>query len=385
MLITIISFILVLSILVLVHELGHFLTAKKMGVKVEEFGFGFPPRLFGKKIGETLYSINALPIGGFVKLYGEDEAGGGRVSPPGKVLLGGDRLEHSGSHGSSQVNKELKRAFFVRPAWQRFTIVVAGVVMNFLLGALILSYLFAAVGMPEPGNNVIIAGIAKNSPADRAGLKQGDIVIAINNQPIQDTQTLIKFTKKHLGQPVDLKIKDKRLKIKDIILIPRVRYPANEGAIGIAIGQNIINKKYPWYQAPIIGLRESASQVWEILKGLWGIVTQLIYRHTVPQGFAGPVGIAQITGQFVQMGIYPLLALVASLSLNLAVLNVLPIPALDGGRLFFIFIEMITGKKVHSKFEAYAHTVGMAVLLTLVVLITYRDITRLIAGKSILP
>src|SRR3989344_3220813 len=168
MLITIIAFIVVLSILVLVHELGHFLTAKKFGIKVEEFGFGFPPRVFGKRIGETLYSINLLPVGGFVKLYGEDAAGGGAVR-----------------HAKSEERiADIQRAFYARPAWQRATVVLAGVIMNFLLAVVLISYLFSAHGVAVPTENIRVVDIVKDSPAAAAGLAKGDEVITIDGKRI---------------------------------------------------------------------------------------------------------------------------------------------------------------------------------------------------------
>src|SRR5258706_2597244 len=181
---TALVFLLILSILVLVHELGHFLVEKKLGVKVEEFGFGFPPRVWGKKVGETLYSINLLPIGGFVKLYGEDEAGGGSLHIP---------------KNNSKSSSDQSRAFFARPIWQRATIVVAGVFMNFLLAVVIFSYLFSVQGVPTPGNTVSIVAVFHNSPAEKAGLKSGDIVVLINSNKITDKKNLIFFTKLNLG------------------------------------------------------------------------------------------------------------------------------------------------------------------------------------------
>ncbi len=370
MLLSIISFILVLSVLVLIHELGHYLTAKKLGVKVEEFGFGFPPRIWGKKIGETIYSINLLPIGGFVKLYGEDEAGGGKVGT----------LDEKAFKG-----KDKERAFFVRPIWQRFVIVFAGVFMNFLLAVVILSYLVIVQGIPTPGKDVVIAGVANNSPAQKAGLKEGDVILAVDGQKIQNAEQVISYTKKHLGQPISLQLQTPNHQVQTISVTPRVHYPSNEGAMGVAIGTNVSVKKYPWYQAPWIGLKEAVGQTGMILQGLGQLVVQLAVNRQVPQGLAGPVGIAQLTGQFVQIGFNAVLGLLALLSLNLAILNVLPIPALDGGRLFFIILEGIIGKKVSPKVEGYAHAVGMAVLFALIIFITFHDITRLLSGQSLLP
>lgn len=370
MLLTIVTFILILSVLVLIHELGHYLTAKKLGVKVEEFGFGFPPRIWGKKIGETIYSINLLPIGGFVKLYGEDDAGGGKVGT----------LDEKAFKG-----KDKNRAFFARPVWQRFVIVFAGVFMNFVLATAILSYLVAVQGVPEQGKNVVIAAVAKNSPAEKAGLKEGEAILFIDGQKVVTADQVISYTKKHLGKEIVLVIKTKENKTETIKVTPRVHAPAGEGAMGVAIGANVIVKKYPWYQAPWQGLKEALSQTGAILQGLGQLVVQLTVNRQVPQGLAGPVGIAQLTGQFVQIGFNAVLGLVALLSLNLAILNVLPIPALDGGRLFFILLEGVSGHKVSPKVEGYAHAVGMAVLFALIIFITFHDITRIFSGQSLLP
>lgn len=370
MLVTIVVFLLVLSILVLVHELGHFLVAKKLGVKVEEFGFGFPPRVFSKKIGETLYSINLLPIGGFVKLYGEDDAGGGKI---------GQVKNISKTKGNNQ------RAFFVRPVWQRAAIVVAGVVMNFLLAVIIISYLFSVQGVDTQGKNVLVLALVHNAPAEKAGLKIGDTILTLNGQNVISTNQVITTTKKLLGHPIILQVKRKDSTISTITLTPRITYPSNQGPMGVAIGNNIINKKYPWYQAPFIGTVESIKESWLIVQGLWTTVMQLAIDRKVPQGVAGPIGIAQLTGQFVQIGFNAVLSLLSLLSLNLAILNILPIPALDGGRLFFILIEAVTGKKVNRNFEAYAHNIGMILLLGLIALITAHDIIRIISGQPLIP
>ncbi|MEK9183588.1 MAG: site-2 protease family protein, partial [Patescibacteria group bacterium] len=240
MLITILVFLIILSVLVLIHELGHFLVAKKLGIKVEEFGFGLPPRAFGIKKGETIYSINWLPIGGFVKLYGEDEAGGGKVSS----------------------NHQINRAFFARPVWQRLLVVIAGVAMNFLLSIAIISYIFGVSGVRTQGDKVIVTEVVRGAPAEEAGIRKGDIIEAVNGIEITSTIELISITKEHLGEEVILKIKDQSplksgTKIKNIKVTPRKNYPKNQGPMGVAVSQNIITKKYPWYEAPIVGTKES--------------------------------------------------------------------------------------------------------------------------------
>ncbi len=367
MIVTILAFLIVLSILVLIHEFGHFITAKKLGIKVEEFGFGFPPRVFGKKIGETIYSINLLPIGGFVKLYGEDSAGAGSIRRT----------------TNDEPRTDLKRAFFARPTWQRAAIVLAGVVMNFLLAVVIISYLFSGPGVALPTKNIKIVEVTKNSPAYAAGLANGDEVLSVDNQKISDTSKFISITRSKLGKEISLDIARGGQK-SQVRLIPRKTYPKGEGPLGIAI-TNIEVVKYPWYQAPFYGTREAIKFTWLILSGLGSMVFDLVTKGQPPAGVAGPIGVAELTGEALNRGIVPLLWLVSVLSLNLAVVNVLPIPALDGGRLFFIMIEMVTRKKVSARYEAMAHAVGLAVLLSLILLITLFDIFRIFSGQSLLP
>ncbi|MEX2007420.1 MAG: M50 family metallopeptidase [Candidatus Levyibacteriota bacterium] len=363
----ILIFILILTVLVLIHEAGHFFVAKKLGIKVEEFGFGIPPRIFGIKRGETIYSVNWLPIGGFVKLYGEDSAGGGKVGK------------------SQHPVKDIGRAFFARPAWQRALVIVAGVVMNFILATVIISYLFGVAGVPVAGDKVIVAGVSPSSPAEQAGLSEGDVVVSVNDVFIKSPTQLTDYTKQHLGEELRVAVEKENGETKELSLTPRKQYPAGQGPMGVSVATNIAIKKYPWYQAPVIGLAESLKTSWMIASSLGTTIFQLVTKAQVPQGVAGPVGIAQLTGQFVQVGPMAVLSLVSILSLNLAVLNILPIPALDGGRLFFILIEMVTRKKVSQKYEGYAHAAGMVLLLGLIALITFHDITRLISGVPLLP
>ena len=379
MIITILVFLLILTILVLIHEAGHFFVAKKLGIKVEEFGFGLPPRVFGIRRGETIYSINLLPIGGFVKLYGEDSAGGGKL----KVESG--KLSPQMRDPAEAGKVDLERAFFSRPVWQRALVVVAGVVMNFLLAVLIITYFFGISGVQVPGNKVFVTDIAKDSPAQSAGLKTGDQVISINGEKITSPSQLASITKKYLGEKLSLKILQENKTEKNIEVTPRKTYPANQGPIGVGISSDVITKKYPLYQAPFVGLVQALNYSWLILSGLGSVVYQLVTAASVPKGVAGPVGIAQLTGQFVAVGPLAVLSFVSLLSLNLAILNILPIPALDGGRLFFILIEAVTGRKVSQKFESYAHAIGMVLLLALIALITLSDIIRFISGQPVLP
>ncbi len=369
---TILVFLIILTILVLVHEAGHFLVARFFNIKVEEFGIGFPPRLWGKKIGETLYSVNWLPIGGFVKLYGEDEAGAGRLKVDKVLNFKNPRL------------RDLDRAFFAKPWWQRFLVGIAGVFMNFVLAVVIFSFIFAVVGVSVAGNKVIVTQVVKGSPSEMAGLRAGDTIQFINSLKITSTAQLITETKKHLGEKLVLKVLTDG-KQKSVEITPRIDYPKNQGPMGVAVSQNAEVKKYPWYEAPVVGVEEAIKMSWLIVVSLGTVVSQIVTQGVVPKDVAGPVGIAQLTGQVVQVGPLAVLSLISLLSLNLAILNILPIPALDGGRLFFILIEGITRRKVHPKFESYVHAAGMVILLALILLVTLHDITRLISGQSLLP
>lgn len=368
MILTIIIFFVILSVLVLVHELGHFLVAKKLGVKVEEFGFGLPPRAFGVKRGETIYSINWLPIGGFVKLYGEDEAGGGSIKLSKKEKV-----------------KDEKRAFYARSVLQRASIVIAGVVMNFALAVVILTILFSVIGIPVPGDKVLIGQVIKGSPAEMVGIREGDMIVSFNNDKLDSPQELIDKTRSNLGKEVTLKVLPKgKGSEKEIKVTPRTDYPSDQGPLGISISQSYEVKKYPIWEAPILGTKEALNQSWLILSGIGMIFSQLLTQGSVPAGVAGPVGIAQLTGVLCQE-VGSCLSFVGLLSLNLAILNILPIPALDGGRLFFILIEGITRRKVSRKFETYAHALGMALLLGLIALITLHDLIRVFTGQDIIP
>lgn len=371
MLVTILVFLVMLSVLVLIHELGHFLVAKKFGIKVEEFGLGFPPRVWSKKIGETLYSINALPIGGFVKLYGEDEAGSGRI-------------KKSEVRNQKSEVKDLDRAFFARPIYQRALVIVAGVVMNFLLAIVIITYLFTFEGIPAPGNQVIISEVIKGSPAAISGIKTGDIIERVGNVKIKNTQSLISEAHKSLGQKLNVVIKRNNI-TKVIVVTPRKNYPPDQGPMGIAISQNTIFKKYPFPQSLFYGTKQTLTDTYLVVAGFKNLIVEIATRLTIPQGVAGPIGMAQLTGQFVKIGPAAVLSLVYTLSLSLAVLNIMPIPALDGGRFLFILIEAVTRRKVNPKFEAYAHMVGIILLLTFLAFVSYKDIVRIILGQSILP
>jgi len=353
---TIIIFIITLSILVLVHEFGHFLMAKKMGVKVEEFGIGLPPRLFGIKWGETLYSVNLLPIGGFVKLYGEEY----------------DELR---KHKSK---KDKGRTFVSKKPWQKTLIVLGGVFGNFLLGWFIFSYLVTQ-GVPVPTNKVIIETITKNSPASIAGLREKDVIkkIVYENNTINLTSanTLIDETKKSAGKNIRLLVQRDKQELT-INLMPRINPPKGEGPLGISI-TSFVEKKYPWYTAPFYGLIEAFSITSKIASELGKMLFGFVTFQKQNVDVAGPIGIANLAGQAIKFGRNAFLEFLALLSLNLAIMNILPFPALDGGRLIFVLYEGFTKKKPNINFEKYTNFIGFIILLSLAALITVNDIIKL--------
>jgi regulator of sigma E protease len=357
MIISILIFFLVLSVLVLVHEFGHYWVAKKSGVWVEEFGLGLPPRAWGKKIGDTLYSVNWLPFGGFVKLHGEDADTG-------------------------HLHKEV--AFSYKSKKARAAIVVAGVVMNFLLAIVAFAIGYTFSGFPRETENVKVVQIASDSPAAQIGLQEGDIVREVAGEKSTSNQGFIDLVEKYKGQEIVLDV-ERNGQMQEFSVTPRKDPPANEGALGVVISATEIYFPPVW-QRPFMGVYYGFKDAlfWGqiVISGFLKIFTDLA-GGTVPKDVAGPVGIFALTSQAATFGTLAVINFIGILSVNLAILNIFPFPALDGGRLFFILVEGVLGKKVLPKFEAVVHTVGMALLLLLLFAITAYDVKRLIAAGGI--
>ncbi len=333
-----------ISILIFVHELGHFLVAKKMGLLVEEFGFGFPPRLWSKKIGETTYSLNWLPFGGFVKIYGEDPAGGGKFEAP-----------------NIQAPKE--RSFSFQPVWKRALIVVAGVAMNFLLGWLLMSLIFM-IGTPKA---LLISEVLPASPAESVGLLARDQIRGFDG-----AKQFIDFVNKNRGKEITLNV---RRDSQDLVFraVPRIKEPA---ALGIGLVEAGI-ERHSFFSSFWEGLKASATIVASILAAFWTLLAGLLSRGQLAADIVGPIGIFGVANQAGSLGLLYVVQLIAMISLNLTVLNILPFPALDGGRLLFVIIEKIKGSPLDAKFERLANAAGFALLLLLMFAITVRDLVRL--------
>lgn len=355
---TILVFILILSILIIAHEFGHFLTAKKSGVKIEEFGIGFPPRIWGKKgKDDIIYSINAIPLGGFVKLKGES---------------GEERGE--------------KDSFAHQPVRIRALILSAGVLMNVILAYVLFSLGFM-LGLPVSINSeqindpkvhnvkVQIVGVAKSSAAEQAGIKAGDQVLAIDGQAIITVEQLQQYIEENQTKELNISLA-RNNKSREVKVMPQ----EIEGfAQGRVLGVNLIQTgivRYNFFRSWYEGLLAVGNLLIVIVLAFYNLFKNLILGMGVSVDLSGPVGVAVMTGQVVSLGWVYVLQFIALLSLNLAVINFLPFPALDGGRFLFLIIEKIRRRPINQKVENLFHNIGFTLLMLLIVVITYRDIIR---------
>ncbi len=351
-LISIVLFLVVIVVLILAHELGHFITAKASGVKVEEFGLGFPPRLLSVRRGETRYSLNAIPLGGFVKMAGEEDP-------------------------------EVSRSLASKGIGTRLLVLSAGSLMNLLLPLLLFSIAFMVPHDLVIGQ-VMIEEVAPNSPAARAGIEPRDMFLSINNKPVNNIGDLHRYIQLNLGKEITILVKHSDSTTENVQVIPRWKPPEGQGAIGIVVttaNPTIVSQSEPFWRAIPMGVVE-CIETFVLFKN--GIISMII--GSVPATIAGPVGIAQLTGEVAKAGISPLLEFAAFLSINLAIINLFPLPALDGGRIVFVLLEGIRrGKRISPKREGLIHAIGFALLMAAFLAITYQDIIRIISGDSLIP
>ena len=348
MLITILSFLGVIIVVVLAHEIGHFATAKLTGVKVEEFGLFYPPRLFSIKRGETIYSINALPLGGFVKMSGEEDP------------------DESGSLAAKGI-----------PV--RLLVLSAGSLMNLLLPFLLLSIAFMVPHDAITGK-VEVLEVAPDSPAELAGIVPEDILLSINGKSIQNTNDLQRYLYLNLGSEISLLVRHSDSTEEELHLVPRWKPPEEEGPLGTlvtTVSATEIQQSYPFWEA----IPKGANRCVEILvlfkNGIIGMVS-----GALPVDLRGPVGIAEMSGEFARAGISPFLEFAAMISINLGIINLFPLPALDGGRIAFVLVELVRrGKRISPRKEWLIHTTGFFLLIAAILAVTYRDILRIISGE----
>lgn len=363
----ILVFLFTILILVVIHEFGHFIMAKKFGIKVLEFGFGLPPRAWGKKVGETLISINWLPFGGFVKLLGEDEE-----DPD--VL-------------------KMERSFAHQKVGKKIAVVVAGVVMNLLLAWIIFYGVLIAQNFkiiyPSLEPVLVIDHTEKGFPAENSGILEGDRILSVNDKKVinpEDAISIIKNTPKDKSVKVTVTNIDGGNK-REINIIPKEISPGDK-KIGIAFSP------FPFkqYKTPTEKMFSGILYSWDATRytflGLGNLFNDLIAHNfqKASQSVAGPVGLAVLTKDIVSIGRDATLFylwFVGIMSLTLAIFNVLPIPALDGGRLFFLLVEALTGKKTNPSLERTIHTIGFALLITLIIVITFSDLSKTNFVKSL--
>ena len=355
---TIVIFVFILGILVFVHELGHYFAAKKSGMDVEEFGFGFPPRLFGIKKGGTIYSINWIPIGGFVKIAGED---GGEVQNP--------------------------RAFANQTFLKRFITLIAGVTMNIIFAWFVVM-IAMGLGLPtvisegdvlptsakvdEPF--VVFREVLADSPAQAAGFKTGDSIKSINGEPIETVEDIQKLTQENLGKETKY-VATRGNETIEATIVPRVSPPEGQGPMGVSLA-TVANVSYPWYELPFRAVGATYNVIHQTVSAFGTILGQWFSGENVSAQLSGPVGIAVLTRDVAQLGFIYLLQFTAVLSINLAVINAIPFPALDGGRILFLVIEKIRGRKLPETAEQIANTVGFGLLILLMVFVTVKDFGR---------
>jgi len=349
--ITLISFIILLGVLISVHEFGHFIAARIAGVGVLKFSLGFGPKIVSKKIGETEYALSWIPLGGFVKLLGE--SGNEELSP-----------------------EDEKRSFFKQAIWKRMLIVLAGPVFNFLLAIVIFAFVFM-YGLPNLTS--VVGTVQKESASMEAGLMSGDKIISIDGQKIIFWEDIKSAIAKSKGKDVDVAI-ERGTEIKHLLIKPKLSKAKNifgeeesRYLIGVSpAGDMVVERKNPWD-----AMIASFSKTWEISKLTVISVVKIFEGVISPRTLGGPIFIAQVAGAQVKEGIIPFILFMAVLSINLGVINLFPIPVLDGGHIFFYMIEIVTRREISMKVKELSQQIGFAVLLMLMIFVIFIDIERL--------
>ena len=378
---TVIYAIIVLGILIFVHELGHFLLAKLMGVSVEKFSLGFGPKLLGKKIGETEYLLSAFPLGGYVKMFGEGGFIEGGESDPRPEDENAPTDVTSEPVLRELTDDEKARSFAHKPVLARIAIVMAGPVFNLLFAWLIFIVL-CMIGVPTVTTK--IGEALKDKPAARAGMQKGDVITAINNKSIKRWDEIAVGVFASNGKPLTLTIKraDKDI---SFTITPEARVSKNlfgekiSGyAIGVASAGEVVTEYFNPFQAVIKG----TEQTWKVIDLTFMSLVKMVQRVVPMDSVGGPIMIAKMAGEQASAGIAPFLAFMALLSVNLGVLNLLPVPVLDGGHLLFYVMELIFRRPVPQKIREYAQQIGMVLLLGLMVLAFYNDIIRYFVNRQ---
>ncbi|QDR80531.1 RIP metalloprotease RseP [Sporomusa termitida] len=338
---TLVATIFVFGLLILFHELGHFITAKSVGMRVDEFAIGFGPKLISRKIGETVYSIRIIPLGGFNKIAGMDPD-----------------------------EEQDERSFSAKPIWARMLVIVAGSAMNFVLPIILLFIVFVSAGVDTPSNQPLIGAIFPEKPAAMAGLQPGDRVTAVNGAPIDSWRQFVSVIQGSAGAKLTITYARGSETGKTAILTPEYDEKGKRGIIGVTPH---IDKYQP-------GLAESAGlaakQTFVVAQAMLIGIGEMVTGKTAAD-VAGPIGVAQMAGEVAQLGVIPLLQFAAFLSINLGLINLLPVPVLDGGHVVTLAVEGVRGKPLNRNQMQFIQMIGFALLILLFVVATFKDISRL--------
>lgn len=337
---TVIATIFVFGLLVFVHELGHFITAKMVGMRVDEFAIGFGPKIFSRRYGETVYSLRIIPLGGFNKIAGMDPD-----------------------------EEQDERSFSAKPIWARMLVIIAGSAMNFVLPVLLFVIVFLGYGIEMPSEQAIVGSILPDKPAAAAGLLPGDRIKAVNGSAVANWQQFVATIQSNAGNQLAISI-ERSGTARSVTLVPEYDQRANRGIIGVT--PEIIIKRPGIIEAVSIAVKHTYTVAASMLAGLGQMVTGKIEADV-----AGPIGVAQMAGQVAQNGLIPLLQFAAFLSINLGLINLLPVPVLDGGHVVTLAVEGIRGKPLNRNSLQFVQMIGFALLMLLFVLATFKDISRL--------
>lgn len=345
----------ILAVLIIIHEIGHFASARSVGVKVEEFGIGIPPRVKGWTRNGVIWSLNAIPFGGFVRVLGED----GKNADP----------------GSMNTKGPFQRAFFL----------VAGSAMNFLLAIVLMGVVVGIHGRPTGDYNTFISGVQTDSPAAQAGLQPGDRILSVDNVTILRGDEVGPTAKAAAGRPVEVVVERDSETIRQT-LTPRERVGPDEGPIGISLNVEPVFESVPILEVVPEAIRETGT----LTRAMLGVVRDLFTGNVPLNQLSGPIGMGQATSELVETSTLPLWVTLARLSIflsiNLGVLNLLPLPALDGGRLLFVLIEILRGgRRIAPEREGVVHFAGLVILLGFMFVVAFFDVGRLLDGRSFLP
>ena len=338
--ITIVATILVFGLLVFVHEFGHFIVAKMVGMRVDEFAIGFGPKVIGRKYGETLYSLRAVPLGGFNKIAGMDSE-----------------------------EEQDEKSFCVKPIWARMAVIVAGSAMNFILPIILFTFIFFAVGIDTPSSEPILGKIFADKPAAHAGLLTGDQVLTINGNTTASWKEFVNTIQSNPDKQLTVRIL-RNGSVMETTVIPEFDEKANKAIIGVM--PKIDHYDPGAFESVKLAIDRTISIIGAMVISLGQMATGKIAAD-----LAGPIGVAQMTGEVAQMGLVPLFQFAAFLSLNLGIINLLPVPMLDGGHVVALAIEGVRGKPLSAQKMRIIQMIGFILLMLLMFLATFKDITRL--------